>query len=323
MKIIPKSSIERFLKHESASGVLLVSAACLAMILANTPLNYWYNLLIETPLAIKIGAFEIAKPLLLWVNDGLMAIFFLIVGLELKREFLEGELSDIKKITLPALGAIGGMGIPACIYIFFNAHDPVAIQGWAIPSATDIAFVMGVLSLLGSRVPSSLKVFLASLAIFDDIGAIIIIAFFYTSKISFLALLITLCCLSILFYLNRRGVSETSLYVVVGVIMWVAILKSGVHATLAGVLFAMFIPMKSSENPKISPLKAMEHDLHAAVAFIIMPFFSFCNAGINFQGFSMAHLLHDVPLGITLGLFIGKQAGVFGFCWLGIQLKNS
>jgi len=321
MEIIKKSSIEKFLKHESTAGVLLVSASLLAIIFANSPIQFFYNLLIDTPLAIKIGTFEIAKPFLLWVNDGLMAIFFLVVGLELKREFIEGELSNVKKIVLPGLGAIGGMLVPACIYIFFNADDPIAIKGWAIPSATDIAFVMGVLSLLGSRIPTGLKVFLTSLAIFDDIGAIIIIALFYTSNLSFIALLIAFCCLVILFYLNYRNISETSLYVFVGVIMWVAILKSGVHATLAGVLFAMFIPMKSSENPKISPLKAMEHDLHASVAFIILPIFAFCNAGINFHGMSLDHLFHNVSLGITAGLFIGKQVGVFVFCWIGILFK--
>jgi len=321
MAIIKKTSFEKFFQHESAAGIILVFTTFLAMILANSPANDLYTLLIETLLAIKVGTFEIAKPLLLWVNDGLMAIFFLVVGLELKREFIEGELSSVKKIILPALGAIGGMVIPALIYILFNAHDPIAIKGWAIPSATDIAFVMGILSLLGSRVPASLKVFLASLAIFDDIGAILIIAFFYTSKISLAALIVVFCCLWLLFFLNRRGVSETSLYVVVGVIMWTAILKSGVHATLAGVLLAMFIPMKSSEDPRISPLKAMEHDLHAAVAFFILPFFAFCNAGINFQGLTVEQLFHNVSLGIAFGLFIGKQAGIFAFCWIGIQLK--
>jgi len=315
------TSLEKFLKHESSAGILLIGASILAIILANTPANELYALLIDIPLAIQIGKFEIAKPLLLWVNDGLMAIFFLVVGLELKREFVEGELSHVKKIVLPVIGAIGGMVIPAVIYVGFNLNDSSAIQGWAIPAATDIAFVLGVLSLLGSNVPTSLKAFLTTLAIFDDIGAILIIAFFYTSKLSFIAMLVAFCCVLILYYLNRRGVSETSLYVVVGVIMWVAILKSGVHATLAGVLFAMFIPMKSSKDPRISPLKAMEHDLHAAVAYFILPFFAFCNAGIDFRGMGIDHLFHNVPLGIAFGLFIGKQTGIFGACWLGIKLK--
>ncbi|ETR73385.1 MAG: Na(+)/H(+) antiporter nhaA [Candidatus Magnetoglobus multicellularis str. Araruama] len=242
------------------------------------------------------------------------------VGLELKREFLEGELSTVKKIVLPAIGAIGGMAIPAFIYVCFNLKDPLALQGWAIPAATDIAFVLGVLSLLGSKVPTSLKAFLTSMAIFDDIGAIVIIAFFYTCNLSYTALLVAVCCILILYYLNRRSVSETSIYVFVGAIMWVAILKSGVHATLAGVLVAMFIPMQS-KDARISPLKAMEYDLHGAVAYFILPFFAFCNTGINFRGIGIDQLFHNVTLGIAFGLFIGKQAGIFGACWLGIKLK--
>jgi NhaA family Na+:H+ antiporter len=315
------TSLEKFFKHESAAGILLVASSILAIVLANTPASQLYALLIDTHLAIQIGAFKIAKPLLLWVNDGLMAIFFLVVGLELKREFLEGELSNMKKIVLPAMGAIGGMVVPALIYVGFTYKDPSAIQGWAIPAATDIAFVLGVLSLLGSSVPTSLKAFLTTLAIFDDIGAILIIAFFYTSKLSYSAFLVAFCCILVLFYLNKRGISETSLYVVVGVIMWVAILKSGVHATLAGVVLAMFIPMKSAQDPRISPLKAMEHDLHASVAYFILPFFAFCNAGIDFRGMGIEQLFHNVPLGIAFGLFIGKQTGIFGACWLGIKLK--
>jgi NhaA family Na+:H+ antiporter len=255
------SFIARFLKMEAAGGTLLVGAALLAILLANSPLYSYYTLLIDTPVEVKVGTLEIAKPLLLWVNDGLMALFFLLVGLELKREFLEGELSNKKKIVLPGLGAIGGMAVPAAIYILFNIDDPTALKGWAIPAATDIAFALGVLSVLGSKVPTSLKVFLTSLAIFDDIGAILIIAFFYTSKISFLALIIAFCCIVILYYFNKRGIVEKSLYLVVGIVMWVAMLKSGVHATLAGVMLAMFIPIKSDVDPSISPLKSMEHDL--------------------------------------------------------------
>ena len=312
--------LSKFLKQESTGGILLVAAAVLAILLANSPLNNYYTLLIDTPVAVQVGALEIAKPLLLWVNDGLMAIFFLLVGLELKREFLEGELSNRKQITLPALGAIGGMAIPAAIYIILNIDDPVALKGWAIPAATDIAFALGVLSLLGSRVPTSLKIFLTSLAIFDDVGAIIIIAAFYTSKISLSALIITLVCIAILFVMNRRNVIEESPYIVIGLVMWVALLKSGVHATLAGVLLAMFIPMRSKHNPSLSPLKNMEHDLHSVVAFFILPVFAFCNAGVDITGIGMNEVLHSVPLGIALGLFIGKQLGVFGFCWLGIKL---
>jgi Na+:H+ antiporter, NhaA family len=313
--------IAKFLRQESAGGIILVVAACLAMLLANTPLYSLYKMLIETPVAVQIGALIIAKPLLLWVNDGLMAVFFFLVGLELKREVMEGELADKRKIVLPALGAIGGMLAPAAIYLYLNSGDAVAAKGWAIPAATDIAFALGVLSLLGSRVPISLKVFLTSVAIFDDIGAILIIAFFYTSKISLMALLAAAFFTLVLFVMNRRGVSSHSPYLVVGLFMWVAMLKSGVHATLAGVLLAMFIPMRSPDNAAHSPLKALEHDLHAAVAFIVLPIFAFFNAGIQLTGVGIEQVLHGVPAGIALGLFFGKQFGVFLLCWLGIKLK--
>ena len=315
-----ESFIRRFLRQEAASGILLVVAAMLAIILANTPLEHYYTLLIDTPVAIRIGALEIAKPLLLWVNDGFMAVFFLLVGLELKREFLEGELSDRRNIILPGLGAVGGMLIPALIYTAFNHDNPQAMHGWAIPTATDIAFALGVLTLVGSRVPVSLKVFLTSLAIFDDIGAIIIIAIFYTSNISVTALVVASICIVLLFIMNRRGVSDKSLYILVGVVMWVGLLKSGVHATLAGVILAMFIPIKSTHADDTSPLKTLEHDLHSTVAFFILPVFAFCNAGINMTALTSEQLFHNVPVGIAAGLFIGKQLGVFGFCWLAIKL---
>lgn len=311
----------KFFKQESAAGLLLIGAALLAMLLANSPFYSAYELFVDLPVEIKIGTMEIAKPLLLWINDGLMAIFFLLVGLELKREVLEGELSSRKKVILPGLGALGGMIVPAGIYIFLNIDDPTAIKGWAIPAATDIAFALGVLSLLGSRVPTSLKVFLTSLAIFDDIGAIVIIAIFYTSKMSLTALIIAASCIFILFLLNKRNVIEKSPYLVIGIIMWVALLKSGVHATLAGVVLAMFIPIKSVAHPTISPLKSMENDLHSAVAFFILPTFAFCNAGINFKGLGLEQVFHSIPLGIALGLFVGKQLGIFVFCWLGIKLR--
>jgi len=313
------SFMQRFLKQEAAGGILLVLFAVLAIAAANSPLYALYRRLLEMPLEVQVGSLEIAKPLLLWVNDGLMAIFFLLVGLELKREFLQGELSSRKKVVLPGLGALGGMLIPAAIYIIFNARDPIALQGWAIPAATDIAFALGVLALLGSRVPVGLKIFLTSLAIFDDIGAIIIIAFFYTSKISFAALIVTGACLLVLFVLNRRGIAQKSIYLTIGVIMWIALLKSGVHATLAGILLAIFIPIKSTAPSESSPLQSLEHDLHGAVAFIIMPLFAFCNSGIRFSGMGWEQVAHPIPLGIALGLFFGKQLGVFVFCWLGIK----
>lgn len=313
--------ISSFFKLESAGGIILMFSAVLALIFANTSLQSYYALFLDTPVEIKIGTFEIAKPLLLWINDGLMAIFFFLIGLELKRELIEGELSDKRNIILPGIGAIGGMAIPALIYIYFNNADPISMKGWAIPAATDIAFALGVLSLLGSRVPVSLKIFLTSLAIFDDIGAIIIIAIFYTAKISITSLIVVAICIPILYWLNRRNPESTSIYIVIGAVMWVAMLKSGVHATLAGVILAMFIPMKSKTKTHYSPLKSMEHDLHSVVAFFVLPIFAFANAGISFSGVGTEQLLHNVPLGIALGLLIGKQVGVFGFCWLAIKLK--
>ncbi|MCL4126714.1 UNVERIFIED_CONTAM: hypothetical protein GTU68_019557 [Idotea baltica] len=297
--------------------------AVLAIIVANSPLEPYYALLLDTPVEIRVGALEIAKPLLLWINDGLMAIFFFLVGLELKRELVEGELSDKRNIILPGAGAIGGMLVPALVYLYFNIDDDAAISGWAIPAATDIAFALGILSLLGKRVPTSIKIFLTSLAIFDDIGAILVIAFFYTSKISFVALIVVAFCIPLLALINRFHVESKTVYIIIGLVMWVAMLKSGVHATLAGILVAMFIPITSKKTPGFSPLKDLEHDLHSAVAFIVLPVFAFANAGINLSGVGMEQVLHPVPLGIAAGLFIGKQVGIFGFCWLAIQLKMS
>ncbi len=313
--------VSDFFKMESAGGILLILAAAVALVCANTPLQTYYNLLLDTPVEIRVGTFGIAKPLLLWINDGLMAIFFFLVGLELKRELIEGELSDKRNIILPGVGAIGGMVVPALIYFYFNADDPEAIRGWAIPTATDIAFALGVLTLLGSRVPTSLKVFLTSLAIFDDIGAILIIAVFYTAKISELALIVVACCLPILFYLNRRNVESKSVYVMVGLVMWVALLKSGVHATLAGVVLAMFIPLKLKSRTGYSPLKSLEHDLHSVVAFFVLPIFAFANAGLSLEGMGIGQVTEGVPMGIAAGLFIGKQIGIFGLCWLVIKLN--
>ncbi|MBN1306264.1 MAG: Na+/H+ antiporter NhaA [Anaerolineales bacterium] len=316
-----ESFIYRFLQLESSGGILLMFATAAALILANTPAASYYALIIETPVEVRIGALEIAKPLLLWINDGLMAIFFCLVGLELKRELIEGELSNKRNIILPGVGAIGGMLVPALIYTLFNYTDPIAMKGWAIPAATDIAFTLGILSLLGSRVPTSIKIFLTSLAIFDDIGAIIIIALFYTEKISLAALVVTVYCILVLVLMNKRNIESRSMYVVVGIIMWVAMLKSGVHATLAGVILAMFIPMRSKTDPDHSPLRSMEHDLHSTVAYIILPIFAFANAGIRIVGLGSDELLHSVPLGIALGLFFGKQLGIFSLCGLAIKLN--
>jgi Na+:H+ antiporter, NhaA family len=308
-----------FLKQESAGGILLIAAAVLAMIFANTPyLSDLYNLILSTPVAVQVGALEIAKPLLLWINDGLMAVFFFLIGLELKRELKEGELAQPSNIILPAIAAVGGMLAPALIYLTLNPPGSAASQGWAIPAATDIAFALGVLSLLGSRVPLSLKIFLTSLAIFDDVGAIVIIALFYTSKVSTMALLTAAACMIVLAILNYRNQASKSPYLLVGVIMWVALLKSGVHATLAGVVLAMFIPLY--DNNGESPLKSLEHDLHSIVAFFVLPIFAFANAGISIVGISPSQLFHSVPVGIAAGLFIGKQVGIFGLCWLTIKL---
>ena len=315
-----QATIKNFLKMESAGGIVLMGAAVLAMIVANTPLKEYYDLLLEVPVEVRVGGLQIAKPLILWVNDGLMAVFFFLVGLELKREIVEGELSKPANVLLPALGAVGGIVVPVAIYIWFNKGDPAGMQGWAIPAATDIAFALGILMLLGSRVPLSLKVFLVSLAIFDDLGAIAIIALFFTYELSMLALLVAGACLAVLTLMSWRKVSAVSSYILVGVVMWIAVLKSGVHATLAGVVLAAFIPMRDANDPGHSPLRELEHDLHHVVAFGVLPIFAFVNAGISFAGVRIGDLLHPVPLGIAAGLFIGKQLGVFAFCAVAIKL---
>ena len=308
-----------FLRLETASGIILVAAAVVALVIANSPLSSLYASLIDLPVEIRVGDFDIAKPLLLWINDGLMTMFFLIVGLELKREVVEGQLSTISLAMLPAMGAIGGMLAPALIYTAINQGNNVALQGWAIPAATDIAFSLAILALLGNRVPLSLRLFLVSIAIFDDIGAIVIIAMFYTSKLSILALTVAGVCLPVLFVLNRRGVLEKTPYLLVGLVMWVAVLKSGVHATLAGIILAFFIPIRDSDREQ-SPLHELEHDLHTVVAFAVLPIFAFANAGISLVGVSWDYILHSVPLGIVAGLFVGKQLGIFLFCWLGVRV---
>jgi len=313
------NALRDFLKLEAAAGMILVVASVAAMVVANSPLQGLYASLIDLPVEIRVGGFQIAKPMLLWINDGLMALFFLMVGLELKREIVEGQLSDMKQAAFPAMGAIGGMLVPAVIYVWINQGDPIALQGWAIPAATDIAFALAILALLGNRVPITLRVLLVSIAIFDDIGAIVIIALFYTSKLSVTALVVAAACLPVLYLLNRRQVFERAPYLLVGLVMWAALLKSGVHATLAGIVLALFIPMRNSEREK-SPLHELEHDLHTAVAFFILPIFAFANAGISLGGVSLEYLAHPVSLGIAAGLFIGKQFGVFIFCWLSVRV---
>jgi len=315
-----QATIKNFLKLESAGGIVLMAAAAAALIAANTGAAGLYGYFVETPVEVRVGALEIAKPLFLWVNDGLMAVFFFLVGLELKREVLEGELSTPANVLLPALGAIGGMVIPAAIYLVINQNEPVGFDGWAIPAATDIAFALGILTLLGSRVPVSIKIFLVSLAIFDDIGAIIIIAIFYSGTLSTISLAIAAACLLVLSVMNWRNVMSVSAYLFVGAIMWTAVLKSGVHATLAGVALAAFIPIRNPNDPDHSPLRELEHDLHALVVFGVLPMFAFFNAGINLEGVGLSDLLHEVPLGIAAGLFIGKQVGIFVLCFIAIKL---
>jgi len=315
-----QNMLKDFLKLESASGLILIVATVVALIFANTPLDHIYELFLSTQVGVQVGALEISKPLLLWINDGLMAVFFFLIGLELKRELIEGELSDPKQIVMPAAGAIGGMLIPALVYVFFNQGDDVALAGWAIPAATDIAFALGILAMLGNRVPVALKVFLVSLAIIDDIGAIIIIALFYTSELAVESLVVAAFAVAMLAFLNFRGVVKIVPYILVGLVLWVSVLKSGVHATLAGVVLAFFIPLKiKNENGK-SPAKELEHDLHSSVAFVIVPIFAFANAGVDLRGMSLERFLDPVPIGIALGLFAGKQIGVFGFAWLVIKL---
>ena len=313
-------AFREFLRLESAGGILLVVSTVLAMILANSPLLGAYQALLDTPVQIRVGALDIDKPLLLWINDGLMAVFFFLIGLELKRELAEGELSHPSKLVLPGLGALGGMAVPAIIYAICNWGNSTAMQGWAIPAATDIAFALGILTLLGNRVPLSLKVFLVSLAIVDDIGAIVIIALFYTAQLSLSALVIALVSLVGLFVLNRRGVEKFTPYLLVGLILWVAVLKSGVHATLAGVALAAFIPIKTKAEGGKPLLKVLEHDLHSTVAFVILPVFALANAGVPLAGFTLAALFSSVPLGIMLGLTLGKFIGVFGLSFLGIKM---
>ncbi|MFT5489561.1 MAG: NhaA family Na+:H+ antiporter [Paracoccaceae bacterium] len=316
---MPVAAIREFFKLESAGGICLFFAAVVAIILDNSALAPFYDMLLSVPVAVKIGALEIAKPSLLWINDGLMAVFFFLVGLEIKREALEGQLSSVNQIALPGVAAIGGMAVPAAIYAYFNWSNPVDINGWAIPAATDIAFALGILMLLGSRVPLAIKVFLTAVAIIDDLGAIVIIALFYTENLSLTSLAWGVGGLVVCAIMNLRGVTRVAPYILIGIIVWVAVLKSGVHATLAGVLLALAVPLRATDSEGHSPLRHLEHILHPWVAFLVLPVFAFANAGVNFSGMSFSSLLEPLPLGIALGLFVGKQIGVFGATFLMIK----
>jgi len=312
--------LKNLLQTESGSGIVLFCAAVLALFWANSPLASGYRLLLDLPVEVRVGPLQLAKPLLLWVNDGLMAVFFFLVGLELKRELLVGELRSLRNVVLPGLGAVGGMAAPAFIYVLVNWGDPMALSGWAIPAATDIAFALGILALLGDRVPPALKVFLLSLAIFDDLGAIVIIALFYSGSLALGGLAVAAACLVLLFVLNRLRVCEFTPYLLLGLVMWVAVLKSGVHATLAGVALAFFIPLQNPSDARHSPLRELEHDLHGAVSFGILPVFALFNAGVDLSGVGLASLFHGVPLGVALGLLFGKQLGIMLFCVAGVAL---
>ncbi|WJG24888.1 Na+/H+ antiporter NhaA [Vibrio furnissii] len=303
--------IRDFFKLESAGGIILVIAAVVAMTIANSPLNDVYQGVLHS--------YVMGMSVSHWINDGLMAVFFLLIGLEVKRELLEGALKSRETAIFPAIAAVGGMLAPALIYVLFNAGDPEAIQGWAIPAATDIAFALGIMALLGKRVPVSLKVFLLALAIIDDLGVVVIIALFYTSDLSTMALVVGFIMTAVLFVMNAKHVTKISLYTVMGLILWVAVLKSGVHATLAGVVIGFAIPLKGKAGEH-SPLKHMEHALHPYVAFAILPLFAFANAGISLDGVSMSGLASTLPLGVALGLLVGKPLGIFSFSVAAVKL---
>lgn len=311
--------ITKFLRLESAGGIILILMALLAMTLANSPLSGYYQQFLDLDVQLRIGALDLHKPLLLWINDGLMAIFFLVIGLEVKREMIDGALSTRAQATFPAIAALGGMLAPALIYLLVNHGDPATHSGWAIPAATDIAFALGVMALLGNRVPTSLKVFLLALAIIDDLGVILIIALFYTSELSLSALGVAVGAVALLFWMNRRGVDRLSFYLIVGAVLWVAVLKSGVHATLAGVIVGFMIPYKGKRYS--SPLKHLEHKLHGWSVYFILPIFAFANAGVSLAGISLASLASPVPLGVMLGLCVGKPVGITLVSYLALKFK--
>lgn len=308
-----------FFHHEAAGGLVLVVAALVALLASNSPLAWLYDGFLHTPVGIRVGDLALDKSLLHWINDGLMAIFFFLVGLEIKRELLQGELSTFGQAVLPAVAAVGGMVAPAIVYVAINTGDPVALRGWAIPTATDIAFAVGVLALLGSRIPSSLKIFLLALAIIDDLGAIIIIALFYTDNLSLVSLSLAFAGLAVLAVLNMRGVTRLAPYLLTGIFIWVCVLKSGVHATLAGVAVALAIPLTSKAEGEPSLLEQLEESLHPWVAFAVLPLFAFANAGVSLEGLSLENLLEPIPLGIAAGLFAGKAIGVFGATWIAVM----
>jgi NhaA family Na+:H+ antiporter len=315
--ISPAERLRAFIASESAGGIILIVAAALALAIANSPLLPDYQKLLSTPVAFSAGSLvAIDKPLLLWINDGLMALFFFLIGLEVKREIVTGQLRSWKQASLPIIAAIGGMAVPAIVFVALNLGSPENLRGWAIPAATDIAFALGLLALLGSRVPVALKALLLAIAIIDDIGAIAIIAIFYTENMNLAALALALIPAAAMLLLNRAGVARTIPYFLFAALLWICVLKSGVHATLAGVVTALFVPIATGDE---RPLERLEHALHPWVAFLILPIFAFANAGVSFAGAGLDALLAPLSLGIAGGLVIGKQLGIFGACWLAVK----
>ncbi|QIZ77509.1 Na+/H+ antiporter NhaA [Ferrimonas lipolytica] len=310
--------IKNFLGQPAAGGMILLAMVGLAMAMANSSMATWYQGFLDTPVQIRIGALDLDKPLLLWVNDLLMALFFLLIGLEVKRELLFGALSTWRQAALPTFAAIGGMVFPALIFLMIAGGDPIAANGWAIPAATDIAFALGILALVGSRVPPSLKVFLLALAIIDDLLAIVIIAVFYSGSLSTTSLVIAAVAISALIGLNRANVRTLTPYMLIGTVLWVAVLKSGVHATLAGVVLAFTIPSGHQAN-KPCPSDTLEHSLHPWSTFFILPLFAFVNAGVNLDGVGVNDLMAPLPLGIAAGLLLGKPLGILLFSTVAIR----
>jgi NhaA family Na+:H+ antiporter len=322
-------SLMEFFKTSAAGGVVLVFAAALSMVMANSEARGFYQHLLHMPVSIMFGEVGLSKTLHHWINDGLMAIFFFMVGMEIKHEAIKGHLSTRDQAILPALAALGGMAVPAAVfYLIVKAEHPALLHGWAIPSATDIAFALGILALLGDRVPAALKVLLMAIAVIDDLGAVVIIALFYTADLSYGALGLAACCIALLFALNRFRVKSAAAYVLTGILLWLAVLESGVHATLAGVITAFFIPITEDGvdgDPRDgrSMLEGMVHKLHPWVAFLIMPVFAFANAGVNLDGLSLENMRDPVPLGIAAGLFAGKQVGIFATILIAVKLGVS
>lgn len=312
--------IQKFINLEATGGIFLLFTLFIALIIANSPLDKSYQQFLDTNIHLGFGQYQLAKPAILWVNEGLMAIFFMLLSLEIKREFLEGDLSHMKQVTLPFAGAIGGIGLPILIFVAFNHGHPFEMRGWPIPTTTDVAFMLGIVSLLGKRVPPSLKVTLVALSIVDDIVAIVIIAVSYSDSLSWLSLVVSLGGVLLLILLNWMRVMRVAPYMLAGIIIWVAVLKSGIHATLAGVVIGLLMPLKNPNNPGDSPLRRLERQLHPWVAYGVLPIFVLFNGAVPFVGFHMAEFAKPLALGISLGLFVGKSVGVFCCCWLAIKL---